>query len=182
MRTIIFFILFSGLLTSTTVAQENQEVYPQQASIEHNQAVKDFSREYFSAMGNNSSFNLQQLSDGTSYALVNMEGSKNNAYLSQNGYGITGLMDISGSDNQSSMYQSGANLQSILEIEGHANQFNMMQTGNNIQNHFQIYSSGTNFEVQQNNSGMQFRQSGTGSIPLSIQQTGSSRPIIIQNN
>lgn len=181
MRTLILYLIFIGVFISAAIAQENQEIYPQQASIDHNQAVKNFSSDYMSALQNNSQLNLQQLSDGISSALINVEGNENLTVLSQQGYGIVGLIDIKGHNNQTSMQQNGSNLLSVLEIEGHSNKFDMKQTGNNLQNYFQIFSSDANFELQQNNSGMQFRQSGTGTIPLSIQQS-SSKPIIIRNN
>lgn len=180
MKPLLLTILLISLLALSATAQNaDREVYPQQASINHNDAVKSFSTDYIFAFANN----MQGLTAGIgNTAGVYVEGSGNHTVLSQQGYGNYGIIDIDGSGNQTSMQQSGFDLLSILSIEGNANEFDMMQEGSGLQNYLKIYGSGSNFEAQQNNAGMNFRQSGNGAIPLSIQQTGNPSPIIIRNN
>jgi len=163
----------------------NQEVYPEQTSIEHNQAVKDFSSRYvFTLTGSGLSLeNLQQAAAGTNqFALINTVGDNNIATLIQTGgIGNAGLIDILGNQNKASLNQNGSNLLSILEIKGNLNQFNMDQLGSNLQKHVLIDGTGLQFDAEQTNAGFKLMQTGS-SIPFTLEQNGGSLPIIISNN
>lgn len=174
-----------GMLVSVATAQtKGREVYPEQASIEHNSAVKSFSGDYISAFSENVALtNLsQRTNDAGNFAAVNVKGIENISLLSQQGYNIIGVIDIDGNGNRASMRQSGNDLLSILSMKGNSNQFDLTQQGSGLQNYFKIYGSNTNFEAHQTNYGMRLEQAGGGGIPLSIQQTGVPTPIIIRNN
>lgn len=182
--TIICFLITGGISVSQA-QKSNQEIYPKQASIEHNQAVKDFSSRYVSTLSGSglSLENLQQAAAGTNqYAVINTVGDNNIATLIQTGgIGNAGMIDILGNQNKAGLYQNGSNLLSILEIKGNLNQFNMDQLGNNLQKHMIIDGTGLQFDAEQTNTGFQLKQTGS-SIPFSLEQNGGSLPIIISNN
>ncbi len=185
MRCILFLILISGLHTPVVSGQHShREVYPRQVLIKHNDAVQRFSSTYAStALNGSSSAGLQPLeSTSGHWALVNVTGIENTTVLTQTGYRITGIIDIYGQLNNTHMHQKGADLQSILNIRGNANQFNMTQLGTNLQSHFQIFGSDLNVDAVQTNEGMKLIQSGSRSIPFSIQQAGPPSPVIIRTN
>lgn len=185
MKYYLLTVLLLTVLGFSALGQSlNQEVYPQQASIEHNKAVQSFSSDYLSTFGIGSSWNSMNhlISGNGSTGIIGVNGSENVTLLSQLGYNITGVIDINGSGNHASVQQRGSNLLSMLSIVGNNNQFDMTQEGSDLQNYFKIYGSGSNFEAHQTNAGMNFKQSGSGSIPLSIQQRGRPSPIIIRNH
>jgi len=178
-------IIFSFNFGVAIAQDANQEVYPEQISIEHNQAVKDFSSRYVSTLTGSalSLENLQQAAAGTNqFALINMVGDNNIATLIQTGgIGNAGLIDILGDQNKASLNQNGSDLLSILEIKGNLNQFNMDQLGSNLQKHVLIDGTGLQFDAEQTNAGFKLMQTGT-SIPFTLEQNGGSLPIIISNN
>ena len=187
MKTITLLIAIWGIACAIAFGQEQQtqkEVYPQQASIEHNEAVKTFSRDFVTAFPAFNGLNSlgSSLSGINNTANINMMGSDNIAGISQRGYNILGGINIEGDNNTTQLTQMGLNLSSNINIEGNFNEFGMTQLGIGLQNNVQISGSNLQFNALQTNFGFQLQQQGMGSIPLSIQTTGRSVPIIIQNN
>jgi len=185
MKTFILILLLAGTLAISTKAQKlDREIYPKQASIEHNDAVKSFSGDFVSFFSNSPILgNLQQMSmDANQVANIRTIGDENMAILSQMGVSNIGIINILGNENNASLEQRGNRLFSVLDIRGNSNSLDVLQDGMDLQNFLQITGSGLAFDVHQTNAGLQLMQSGMGSIPMSIQQTGRSIPIIISNN
>lgn len=186
MHYIWLLVLISGGLFASTAAGQNsvQEVYPAQVSIDHNDAVESFSGTYISTLSGSPLQDIWRKGERSSghLAVVHLTGVENTAVLTQEGYGISGLIEIGGAFNEARLEQRGADLLSILNIRGNANQFDMTQLGRGLQNYFNIYGSRQDLDVMQTNRGMRLTQTGTGSVPFSIQQTGRPSPIIISNN
>lgn len=185
MKTYILTMLLVGLFAISTQAQKlDREIYPKQASIEHNEAVKSFSGDFVSLFTNSSILgNLQQMSmDANQIANIRTIGDENMAALSQMGVSNIGIINILGNDNNASLEQRGDRLFSILDIRGNRNSLDMLQDGMDLQNFLQITGSDMAFDVQQTNAGLQLMQTGFGSMPISIQRSGRSIPIIISNN
>jgi hypothetical protein len=170
--------------TSVIAQDSNKEVYPEQVSIEHNEAVKKFSKDYvltrpgFLSVGETSpsALGLSNLAE------INVLGSENIITLKQLGTGLVGYMDIKGDLNEASIFQKGTNLESILQIQGNANQFDLLQEGVDLANNFEIIGSGMSFDAVQTNTGFELNQTGVGAIPLSIEQIGGVVPIRIESN
>jgi hypothetical protein len=186
-KNITLFVFIWGMALTTAFSQSknvNKEVYPVQASIEHNEAVKNFSRDYITAFpAFNGLNNLGgTLSSMENTAIINMIGSDNNAGISQRGYNIMGVINIEGSNNNTQLIQTGLNLSSNINVEGNFNEFGMTQLGIGLQNDIQISGSNLQFNALHTNFGFQLQQQGIGAVPLSIQNTGRSIPIIIKNN
>lgn len=175
----------SVISISTALGQiSEKEVYPKQASINHNEAVKNFSKgfvsNYWGGAFIDSEFELGSGFNKT--ATINVMGSDNISILSQYGYGLTGVMNIQGSNNKTSLSQTGTDLMSILNIEGSHNEFNMNQYGSGLSNFVNVSGLGLQFDARHTNYGFEMTQQGVNSIPLSIQQTGRTVPITIKNN
>src|SRR5690625_2260982 len=147
MKTLFLPVLFCELIISSAWGQEVKEVYPQQSSIEHNRAVKNFSKDFVLTLPES------RLSPGTQYpgnefnniALIEISGSDNITALSQQGYGITGSVNVMGSKNRTDFSQAGSDLYSMLRIEGNLNEFDMRQYGTGLQNNILLRGSDTNF-------------------------------------
>lgn len=183
MKVLLLPLLIYGLCITKAYGQEVKEVYPKQASIEHNDAVQSFSKDFSLTLpGFPSSSNFQTPGEFNNIASINVLGSENITVLNQMGYDITGLINVLGNQNRATLSQEGSDLHSVLNIEGDYNNLDLIQQGTGLQNYLQIHGSGSNFDVYQNNMGTEFSQTGMGSIPLSIQHTGRTVPIIIENN
>lgn len=126
--------------------------------------------------------NIQQLAiDANQVARITIEGSNNDATLTQSGQSNIGIINITGNNNIAGLTQNGSDLFSAINIDGFSNELDVSQTGNDLQNLILLQGSGLNFDIVQNTSGVQLTQRGS-SIPLQIQHTGSIIPIIIRNN
>jgi len=167
-------------------AQESkkQEIYPKQVSIEHNDAVQHFSRDFVTSLYDRSqALNLQTLSSSfNNIASVYMMGDENTAVLKQLGSGNIGLINIWGSYNETSLTQEGQNLFAQLGIKGNGNTLEFDQSGSYNGAVFFLLGDGMDYKASQTNAGMQLLQGGATSIPFSIQHTGGTIPIIISHN
>jgi len=185
MKNLMLTALITVFAGSLALAQtQREEVYPQQASIEHNQAVKTFSRDYVTLFANSSLLGyLQQgLMDVNQIGKIGVSGNNNTAYLEQNGNLNIGLINITGNNNEANLDQQGNRLYSNLNLIGNYNKLDVLQVGINLQNYIQLRGDNLSFNVEQTNSGLQLMQNGAHSIPLKIQQTGRIIPLIIQNH
>ncbi|MDZ7691748.1 MAG: curlin repeat-containing protein [Balneolaceae bacterium] len=184
---ILLTISFFALLLSATLPAYGQraeaEVYPEQVSINHNDAVKSFSRDFVTTLSRRNSANMFGSNfDISNMAAINVWGDGNTAFFNQQGAGLLGAINVFGDENQASLSQSGSNLVSILTISGDYNHFDMTQQGVGLNNALFLIGSGLNFDAVQTNSGFELRQGGQTSIPISIQHTGQLPPLIIERN
>lgn len=185
MKVILLVAVLSLASLLTVSAQESdREVYPEQVSIEHNEAVKNFSSDFVSSFPTTGLFDNSALTllGVNNLAALNVQGSENLTVLNQQGYGIFGGINILGDSNKASLSQSGSDLMSILDIRGDYNIFDMTQQGIGLKNIVFVLGSGLQFDALHTNAGFELNQVGAGSIPLSIEQKGTTVPIIIENN
>ena len=187
MKKTILLIVIWGIAWTMAIAQNQQnrkEVYPKQASIEHNDAVKNFSSDFVTAFSGLDLFHDLgfSLSGMNNTGSIDVLGSNNISVLSQQGYNIFGDINIEGDNNTTQLNQAGLNLSSVIDIMGDHNSLGMTQFGIGLQNHLQISGTNLQFNALHTNFGFQLQQQGVGSIPLTIQNTGNSIPIIITNN
>lgn len=184
MKILMSLLITLGITISTATGQVGEkEVYPKQASVNHNEAVKNFSKGFVSNSWGGALFDNAGLgSNFIKTATINVLGSDNISILSQYGYGITGVINVQGNHNETSLNQVGTDLRSILNIKGSYNEFNMDQFGHGLSNFVNVSGSGLQFDARQTNYGFEMSQQGVHSIPLSIQQRGRTIPITIKNN
>lgn len=184
MKSLLLNFLLSTFIISISTAQGiNREVFPRQVSIEHNQAVRTFSRDFATAFSNNfiATKPDRAFADFSQLSAINILGDANYASLLQKGFNNAGIINIRGNRNEAKVKQQGQYLFSIVNLLGDDNQLTMNQQGVGQISYLQLMGSGINFDAFQSSSGMKLIQSGTG-IPLIIQHRGRPLPIIIRSN
>lgn len=186
MKTLLFTIALILTLATGAASQQNTkpEVYPRQVSIEHNDAVQHFSRDFVTSLyGRNAVLNLSSLMGSVNnLASVNLIGDQNTAVLSQLGSGNIGLINVIGNYNETSLTQEGNNLFAQLGIKGDNNSLEFDQSGSYNGAAFLLFGNGLDYKATQTDAGMQLFQGGGTSIPFTIQRTGRTIPIIISHN
>jgi hypothetical protein len=162
----------------------NKEVYPKQAAIEHNQAVKRFSRDFvLTTESSRAPIGMQaMLRSINNVAGIRIRGEENITVLQQEGAGLIGFMNVRGDGNDILVQQEGYDLLSLVNIRGNANRLTVSQQGLGLQHYLQISGSGLQFDARQTQRGFVLEQHGYGSIPMTIEQTGGMVPLQIITN
>lgn len=183
----LIFLLFHAYVQNIN-AQNPSEAFIQQANIEHNDAVIQFTGDFTTAfsgvMGLDS---FDEYDSDSNVAIVNQFGDNNTTSLTQNGIGNAARFNIFGNRNTTGLVQTGNGNQFILNLEGNDNQIDGVQIGADNQLRMDLIGDGVTTQGQtflQNGSGLtlQLYDRGSGSsIPLQIEQTGSGASIIIEN-
>lgn len=184
MKNLMFAMLITAFTAGVVMAQETEEVYPQQSSIVHNDAVISFSQDYVITNPNNylPSFFQDADTDINQIGNISITGNYNIAYLSQIGNQNIGMINIEGDNNEANLNQMGSSLYSNLNLIGNYNRLDVLQEGSDLQNYIKIGGNNLQFSVEQDNLGLELTEIGSSTIPISIQHTGEIIPIIIENN
>lgn len=181
-------VLGTALLASAqqSSGSSKPEIYPQQVSIHHNDAVQHFSRDFRTARTFGQSLNLFSLMGDVNFnnlSAVGLRGNENTAVLSQVGSGNVGIISVIGSNNDTSLSQNGNNLYALLGIDGSGNTLDFSQTGSYNGAAFLLNGNGMDYKASQTDAGMQLMRGGRTSIPFTIRHSGPSTiPIIINHN
>ena len=186
MKTFLIFIIYFLFGMYSLSAQNPSEVFIQQANVEHNEAVIQFTGDFATAfsgvMGLDS---FDEYDNDTNVAIVNQFGDGNISTLIQNGIGNAARFNIFGNRNTTGLMQDGSDNQFILNLEGSDNLIEGIQTGTENQVRLDLTGSGfpsQTFTQNGTNLSLQFFDNGTGvGIPLQIEQTGSGASVIIEN-
>ncbi|MCC5915171.1 MAG: hypothetical protein JJU46_12395 [Balneolaceae bacterium] len=182
--TIIGVLCLNGL----TVAQNPSEVFIQQANVEHNEAVKQFTGDFILAFsGQMSLSSFDQFDTDGNVAFVNQFGDGNVSTLIQNGIGNMARINIMGNRNVTGLEQDGNSNRFILNLEGSDNEITGSQIGN--ENEFRMDFVGDGISIQDqsfvqsgNNLTLQLFNNGNGGgVPLQIEQRGNGASVIIEN-
>lgn len=188
MKNIVIVLMFIGLLTSIAVAQgveQESEVYPEQASIEHNSAVKAFSQKYAS-LGRIISGNFSVadfINPANQLAIISQIGNDNYSQITQSDGGSNvALISIVGDDNEASVDQYGYDNFASLNIFGNSNRYSLDQIGNNNTFLGGIRDNGYESSYTQRGNGIRLELQGRNPMGLIIEQTGQGFGIIIENN
>jgi hypothetical protein len=177
------FVLIVLGLTNVHAQTLHQEVYPQQSSIEHNQAVRTFSQRYVSGIGMQSTLSreLASLSGAQNHTELTILGSENSTWIIQSGSGLLAQLSITGDANQAKLSQQGTDLQAQIDIVGNANLFDLLQDGIGLQHSLQLLGDGLQYQAIQTNQGLELTQFGVGTMPLQIEHQGGVLPIRIEH-
>ena len=179
----ILLILFLFTMTEGMAQEKNREVdvFPDQVSIEHNEAVQRFSRDFVTSLADRREGN-QALNDAVNganqVAIINQFGFDNTASIIQTGFGNFAKIHIKGNRNNARIDQDGNNNRALLNIFANDNDISLLQDGSN--NTFNS-DAGLNHDVSQIGNNLSIQTRGIG-IPLRIEQTGQGAGIIIENN
>ncbi|MEX2478843.1 MAG: curlin repeat-containing protein [Gracilimonas sp.] len=181
--TTLFLIMGSSSIFAQ-MANRDAEVFPEQVSIDHNEAVRSFSRDFVTADANfNSGLEsvLQSMQMLSQLVLVSETGNNNTIRLSQDGFNNFIFTGLNGDKNELEVEQRGDNNAASFRILGNYNELSLLQEGS-----YNIFSRSYNSDFNQG----QFSQSGIGlnmqiegqnSIPLIIEQRGQGSGILIEN-
>ena len=186
-NTIFLFICFT-LYVVDTAAQNPSEVFIQQAEVDHNEAVLQFTGDFTTAFSWQMALDsFGEFDDDNNVAIVNQFGDNNISTLFQNGIGNMARINILGNRNTTGLEQDGSNNRFILNLEGSDNQIEGVQSGADNQLRMDLIGNGVTTQNQSfsqtgNNLTLQLFDSGTGgSIPLQIDQRGDGASVIIEN-
>jgi len=184
-NTILLFICLSFYVVDAA-AQNPSEVFIQQANVEHNQAVIQFTGDFTTAFNGEMGLNsFDEYDSDSNVAIVNQFGDGNISTLIQNGIGNAARFNIFGNSNTTGLEQDGSGNQFILNLEGSNNFIEGVQSGNENQVRLDLTGSGfpnQSFTQNGTNLSLQFFDNGTGlGVPLQIEQTGNGTSVIIEN-
>lgn len=183
---ILLFICFN-LYAVAVGAQNPSEVFIQQANVEHNEAVLQFTGDFTTAFSGQMSLeSFDEFDSESNVAVVNQFGDNNISTLIQNGIGNMARINILGNRNITGLEQDGNSNRFILNLEGSDNQIEGLQFGNDNQLRMDLIGDGVtqnqSFLQEGSNLTLQLFDSGTGSsIPLQIEQRGNGASVIIEN-
>lgn len=181
---IIFFVASETGLIMAQMTDRDQEVFPEQVSIDHNDAVKKFSRDFISNsinVGTEVESLLQSLDMISQLAIVNETGNGNSVRLYQGGYNNFIVAGLEGNSNSLDVEQRGDHNAASFRIRGSYNELDLLQEGSF--NTF-IRSFNSNFnqgQFSQSGFGLNLQIEGQNSIPLIIEQRGQGSGILIEN-
>ena len=167
-------------------AQNPSEVFIQQANVEHNEAVIQFTGDFTTAFnGEMGLVSFDEFDTESNVAIVNQFGDNNISTLTQTGIGNMARFNIFGNLNTTNLEQNGSGNQFILNLEGSDNLIEGIQTGTENQVRLDLTGSGfpsQTFTQNGTNLSLQFFDNGTGvGIPLQIEQNGNGASVIIEN-
>src|SRR6056297_3723479 len=186
MKTFLIFIIYFLFGMYSLSAQNPSEVFIQQANVEHNEAVIQFTGDFTTAFTDQMGLNsFDEYDSDTNVAIVNQFGDNNISTLIQNGIGNMARINILGNLNSTGLEQDGSNNRFVLNLEGSNNLIEGVQSGTENQVRIDLTGSGfpnQTFTQTGTNLSLQFFDNGTGvGIPLQIEQTGSGASVIIEN-
>ena len=184
-NTILLFICLSFYVVDAA-AQNPSEVFIQQANVEHNEAVIQFTGDFTTAFnGEMGLVSFDEFDTESNVAIVNQFGDNNISTLTQTGIGNMARFNIFGNLNTTNLEQNGSGNQFILNLEGSNNSIGGVQTGTKNQVRIDLTGSGfpdQTFTQNGTNLSLQFFDNGTGvGIPLQIEQNGNGASVIIEN-
>ena len=187
---LLLLLIFAGSTTTSNArgSQNPSEVFIQQANVEHNEAVIQFTGDFTTAFtGVMSLDSFDEYDSEGNVAVINQFGDSNTSTLTQTGIGNMARFNIFGNHNTTSLKQDGNSNRFILNLEGSDNVIEGVQSGNENQLRMDLIGDGMSTQNQSflqtgNNLTLQLFDSGTGSsIPLQIEQTGNGASVIIEN-
>lgn len=190
MKTLIHILLITfitGIVSVTAqTADRDVNVFPEQVSIEHNEAVERFSRDLTLILTKQLT-GAEALNDAVNsadqVAIINQFGDNNVAEIFQSGFGNFARIDIEGNRNIAGIEQRGDENQAFLGIIGNDNVISLLQEGNNNIFNRTFTESGFNAgPFVQTGNNLNIQVTGSGGIPMIIEQTGQGAGIIIRNN
>ncbi len=181
MKTLIFlsiFLLFGAL--NVHAQNSGREVYPEQISIDHNQAVKNFSGDYVSVLPLTSSDLIDTPVSIGHVANISIIGIENMVNVHQAGLGNTAGIKVDGNFNDIDLRQDGMGNRSAINLIGSQNTIEGFQQGSYNNLNVNYSGSGLNQRFHQLGNHQTIEMSGIGT-PISITQTGDGATIFIEN-
>lgn len=174
-------VLLFGVSSAFAQRGGSSEVFPQQASIEHNEAVQNLSQRFVTTLFDNMPLlgSLESLLGGYgNYASVEQNGENNRTGISQWGSGNSASVSLIGNFNHVGINQAGVGNTADVLFEGNYNSLGLNQLGGFHRFELNmINTDGFNQNFTQVGMGGNIKIEGTGNIPLVIEQrSGAAAP------
>lgn len=180
---VLLIVALAGFCHADAQTSQNPgEVFIQQASFDHNDAVKQFTGDFVTIFEMDFDA-LDDSGDNSNAAAVNQYGNGNTSGITQNGWGNKALVNLLGDDNTTGLLQQGSDNQFILNLEGNNNKFIGEQLGSQNKLRMDLIGSGSNqtFTQMGNNLTIELIDNGTGGVPLQIEQRGDGASVTVEN-
>lgn len=180
---LLLIMVLAGLNQANAQTSQNPgKVFIQQASFDHNDAVKQFTGDFVTMFEMDfDAFN--ESGENSNTAIVNQYGNNNTTGIMQNGWGNQALVNLLGDNNTTGLVQSGTDNQFILNLEGNDNSVSGEQVGS--QNRLRMDLIGTvknqTFNQMGNDLTTELIDNGKGGIPMQIEQRGDGASVTIEN-
>lgn len=187
MKKRLILILLASFIGTTAYAQgveRDVDVFPEQVSIEHNDAVKKFSKDYVSSgiMSSSASSFINSILQANQLAIINQFGNDNIASISQSGNGNQAYVTIFGDRNEAGVEQYGNDNFALLKILGNDNEYGLLQEGNDNRFVGGIFTNGYQNNYVQSGNELTFELQGPNSMGLMIEQFGQGFDLLIETN
>lgn len=180
---LLIVVVLAGFYQANAQTSQNPgEVFIQQASFDHNDAVKRFTGD-FVTMFEMDFDAFAESGENSNTAIINQYGNGNKTGITQNGWGNKALVNLLGDNNTTGLLQDGSDNQFILNLEGSNNSVSGEQVGS--QNSLRLDLIGTvnnqTFTQIGNNLTIELIDNGNGGVPMQIEQRGNGANITIEN-
>lgn len=182
-KLILILITFCLLGTGSIFAQDSEAFVNQveNPGIEHNSAVKEFSLKY--AFGLLNALNESDIDfNPNNRAIINQEGSGNEAILEQYGSGNTNLINMIGNNNYAKSTQQGSSLLSVINMEGNNNALEFTQQGQNRGALFLFEGNDIKYNASQSGNSFSLMPQNSTTPAFNIRSNRRNLPVIIRNN
>jgi len=180
---LLLIVALTGFMEANAQTSNNPgEVFIQQATFDHNDAVKRFTGD-FVTMFEMDFDAFDESGENSNTAIVNQYGNNNTTGIKQNGWGNKALVNLLGDYNTTGLEQSGSDNQFILNLEGSNNSVTGQQRG--TQNSLRLDLIGTlnnqTFSQIRNNLTLELVDNGSGGVPVQIEQRGNGASVTVEN-
>ncbi|REL39251.1 hypothetical protein DYD21_04675 [Rhodohalobacter sp. SW132] len=179
----LIMVLFGGAV-SAQVSQNPGEAFIQQANVEHNEAVQQFTSDFATTFSMDFD-SFDEFDVNANVGIINQFGSGNSSFLLQTGIGNMARLNILGHENSADVLQSGNSNQFILNLEGGFNALSSEQVGDENRLRLDIIGTAHNQQFFQNGNGLSmevFESGNGGGVPIIIEQNGNGGGTVIIEN
>ncbi len=181
MKTLLTIVVLIFLASSALSQSVDREIFPEQVSIEHNQAVKSFSGDYVTMSASSLSENEKPPEVSVQTAIVTQIGMENMVLLSQTGDLNYANISTVGDNNRVDWSQVGMRNWVSLELIGDQNRITGEQRGDFNQLRLNYEGDGLEQSFLQDGDYQILEFNGVG-IPMTVTQRGDGATVIIENH
>jgi len=181
MKTLLTIVILILVGMSPAISQSvDREIFPEQVSIDHNQAVKSFSGD-FVIMESAAETDSRELPEVTvQTAIVTQIGMENLVNLSQSGELNYANISTIGDNNHVDWSQVGMRNWVSVNLNGNFNRVDGVQSGNYNQLRLEYEGDGLDQSFLQDGDHQFLEFIGVG-IPMTVTQRGDGATLIIEN-
>ena len=182
MKTLLTIVILIFLGTSASFSQSvDREIFPEQVSIEHNQAVKSFSGDFVTMSASTLSENNEPPEVSVQTAIVNQFGMENMVLLNQSGELNYASITTEGNFNEVDWSQIGMRNWVSIKLDGSNYDVTGKQNGNYNELRLDYEGAGVEQSFLQDGNHLFLEFSGVP-IPMTVTQNGDGATVIIENH